>query len=209
MTSTRLLRSKFRAGVACARFLTAVSFGLCLLTAACSESSGPIEAPPAFVKGEPLRHGLDAPALLTDSASFAVVQGEGDTLVVFYDNPRTPEPDEGDWFVKLVVPGDAQYVDVAGNPRTDGDSVVITLDIDPQSYSVRLEPHGSTFPGDAAVLCFNYKYADLRGRDARNLHIWYQGEVGDTWTAQATTFDQRGFRIFADLAHFSNYSIAW
>lgn len=128
---------------------------------------------------------------------------------MYYDNPRTAEPDEGDWFLKLEIPADAQFVDAQGNPRSDGDSVVLTAVVDSEVYVAHLEPHGSQFPGAPAVLAFNYKYGDLRGREARDLRVWYRATNDDPWSPQPTNVDVSGHWIFAELTHFSNFAVAW
>jgi hypothetical protein len=208
-----------------------------LLLAACSDATAPTEAVPAFAKGGraggrsttvsaslpeddasspdsptiiTIRHTAEAPPLQTYDTTFTAIQGQGNTFVVFYENPWTVYDTPGDWFMRLDIPSDGQFVDENGVPYSYGEPVAITASIDPSEFFVRFGPHGSTFQGrKPAVLSFNTQFADLGGVDIKNLVLWYQPSNGEDWAAQPTAVDAKKNRIQTDLLHFSNYAVAW
>ena len=209
-----------------------------LLLAACSDATAPTGPLPEFAKGgrkaveqatavDPslpedetgtpdaatiitVQHLADAPPLQTYDTAFAAIQGQGNTFVVFYQDPWTADNTQGDWFMKLDIPSDGQFVDENGVPYSYGEPVEITAQIDPTEFFVRFGPHGSMFEGrKPAVLSFNTTYADLGGADIKNLVLWYQPSDGDDWAAQPTAVDAKRNRIRTDLYHFSNYAVAW
>jgi hypothetical protein len=152
----------------------------------------------------------DAPRLMTYDTTFTAIQGQGNTFVVFYQNPWTTENTQGDWFMKLDVPSDAQFVNEWGEPYADGAVVEITVLIDETRFFVQFGPHGSTFLGkQPAVLMFNYLYADLGDVDPANLKVFYQPSANTEWAAQTSVIEKKGNRILLDIYHFSNYAVAW
>ncbi len=201
-----------------------------LFVAACNDVSAPLGTPdfakggkgnnaetnpePTEVLGEvpPLTivQSADAPPLTTYSTSFTAVQGEASTFVVFYDNPWSPEVDEGEWFMKLDVPMDATFMDADGNPAFYGDTVQVTVEIDSTRFFVQFGPHGSVFVGNKpATLSFNLRFAELNGDDPRLLDVWYQPYVDEPWLPEPTQVDKRGRKAVVSIDHFSNYAIAW
>ena len=208
-----------------------------LLLAACSDVTAPTDAVPALAKGGravdrsttvsasfpeddtsspdaptiiTIRHSAEAPPLQTYDTTFTAIQGEGDTFVVFYENPWTANGTPGDWFMKLDIPSDGQFIDADGAPYTYGEPVAVTAQIDATEFFVRFGPHGSTFQGrKPAVLSFNTAYVDLDGVDINHLVLWYQPSDDEDWSAQPTIVDAKKNRIQTDLYHFSNYAVAW
>ncbi len=155
-----------------------------------------------------VRQSVDAPPLLTYDTAFVAVQGEGQTFTLYYEDPA--DGSAGDWFIKIWIPHDAEFVSEAGEPYANGDTVAIATHVDPSYLFVRFGPHGSTFVGNRpALLRFHTKFMDLGGRDSADLRVWYQPSVGFEWTPQETVVDQRGHQIWLDIYHFSNYAVAW
>jgi hypothetical protein len=155
-----------------------------------------------------IRQSADAPPLLTYDTTFVVVQGLGETFTLYYEDPA--DGSAGDWFMKIWIPSDAEFMTEDGVPYADGDTVSIATHVDPSYLFVRFGPHGSTFLGNRpALLRFSTKFMDLGERDVADLRVWYQPSVGSDWTVQETVVDHAGHQIWIDVHHFSNYSVAW
>jgi hypothetical protein len=174
-----------------------------------AELSAPLSD--GLVPENTIRQAADAPALMTYSASFTAIQGEGNTFVVFYENPWTDDGTQGDWFMKLDIPADAQLLRADGTAAVYGDAIEITVQIDPSLFFAQFGPHGSQFDGRRpAQLSFNLEFAEPLSRQAQDdLQAWYQPEVGEQWTPRATTVDLKRNKVILDLYHFSNYAIAF
>ena len=173
-----------------------------------TDTGSPAPSTDGTVPATTIAQSNSAPPLLTYSTSFAAVQGEGDTFIVFYEDEWNPGM-QGDWFLKLNIPSDAQFVDELGNPVAEGDTVVVTVDIDPSLFFVRFGPHGSTFAGNKpATLQFNYSYAES-GWNENDLAVWYQPTEGESWNEEPTQIDKKKNRVTIELYHFSNYAVAW
>ena len=173
--------------------------------------TGPVAPSDAAVPANTLRQSADAPALMTYETSFTAVQGEGNTFIVFYVDPWIDEVMQGDWFMKLDIPMDAQLLRADGTPAAPGESIEITVEIDPSLFFAQFGPHGSQFDGrKPAKLSFNLEFAEPLSRQAKSdLQAWYQPEVGEQWTPRATTVDLKRNKVVLDLYHFSNYAIAF
>ncbi len=150
----------------------------------------------------------EAPPLLTYSTSFTAIQGQANTFIVFYEDEWNPGM-QGDWFLKLNIPRDGQLLDENGNPAAPGDTVQITVEIDPSLFFVRFGPHGSSFNGNKpATLQFNYAYAQ-GGWNQNDLAVWYQPADGEAWNEEPTEVNTKKNRVLINLYHFSNYAVAW
>jgi hypothetical protein len=194
---------------------------LVLGLAGCAEMAGPDD--PAMSRELPrstsmamvdspdhtLQQRHDAPALKTYETGFDVVQGEGQSFTLYYQDADTTDTVHPDWFLKVQIPQSAQFVDLNGQAVAKGDTVYVTIEVDPSRFLVRFGPHGSTFPGSGGTLAFKFDHADLDGKDAGDLRIWYQPKAGEGWTDQAAKVDVKGCQIWIDLRHFSNYAIAF
>jgi len=172
-------------------------------------NDGPItyagDVPPATIT-----HSADAPPLQTYRTSFTAIQGEGNTFVVFYRDPWTSGNNQGDWYLKIDIPSDAELLNENGVPVPVGEAVEITVELDSTRFFVQFGPHGSTFLGrKPALLHFNLRYADYQGLDLDALQVWYQPNVAETWTAQPTEVNAKKHRLLMYLDHFSNYAVAW
>ncbi len=159
---------------------------------------------PDVPDGEPcvLRHATDGPPLATLETSFVAVQGRRAQLDFDWS--------DGEWYGKVIIPRDAQLLDASGRPLAKGESVLITVELDPDRYLVRFGPHGSTFLGrNPALLIFDVERADFGTADPRATRIWYQPYEGDAWSALASTWDIKNWAIEVPIYHFSNYAVAW
>lgn len=158
-----------------------------------------------------VRHSPHAPPLETYHARFRATQGKKTQYYIHYQLPWGGGP----LFLKLIIPPQAQLVDETGRPLNRGESVDITIDIDPVTYLISFGPHGSTFdPDHPARLVLAMEYADWSEHseaDAQSLGLHYQPAAGEPWavTANPVSFDPASFWASVPLDHFSNYAIAW
>ena len=128
--------------------------------------------------------------------------------VSYAEDSLTGGPNKAPWFLRLTLPADAQYVDSTGLFHALGDTVEVRVQVEPDAFGVRLDPHGTVFP-TPAILSFNFEHADVSGKDLDFLRLWYQPHTGYPWAPQPVELDRKGFTIGAELAHFSNYALAW
>ena len=157
-----------------------------------------------------LKQAVSGPTLQSTGHSFALVQGNGGTFKVYYDDPDPSDNAAPDWFLSLHVPQSARLTDESGRPLEKGDTLHVRVTVHPASFLAHFEPHGAEFTGDhPATLSFNYKHADLGEGDPGDLGIWYQATAEDEWAKEATEVDIRGSRVVMHLLHFSNYAVAF
>ncbi len=182
-----------------------------LLFGGCADPSGPVETEPQASQPqiEKLRPMPSAPELETYDTTVVVIQGEQAAVTLPYaEDSLTGGPNKDSWFLQLTLPADAQYVDSAGSFHALGDTVEVHLQVERDAFGVHLDPHGTVFP-TPAVLSFNFRHADVSGKDLDLLRLWYQPHTGYPWAPQPVELDRKGFTISAELAHFSNYALAW
>jgi len=185
--------------------------------AGCS-SDDPLEPVPE-TSLEFLRFPPDLAPLVTSSGSFWAVAGENRELVLRY----LPEPgdSEGDEFLRFKVSGNALLRRPDGTTFQRGDSVRITVTVDPEDrFLFRFEPSGLRFdPDDPAELRVRYLRVgtDLNGdgvSDARDrnfearLRIWKQQRAGDPWEPVGTVRFEADKELRADIEDFTGFCIA-
>lgn len=133
----------------------------------------------------------DPNVLTVRQASFWAVRGEGRRLEMDYAN--------GEEFLDFEIRDNALLRRPNGTLFQDGDSVLITVTVDPNNrFIVYFEPSGLVFnPLDPAHLEINYKQAnpDIDGdgdddddddRLETRLRIWQQERIGLPWLPLAT-----------------------
>ena len=121
-------------------------------------------------------------------------------------------------FLRLTT-ADPAWVPGLGD-LAPGDSVLITVTIDPTNIKISLEPTGLLF-GDPAQLQVSYGGAggDLNGDglvddtdayiESQLLGIWYREGVDSAWSrvSAAQSLSDKSFR--SALQHFSEYALCW
>ncbi len=118
--------------------------------------------------------------------------------------------EDGFWFMSVLIPREGTFVDQYGNPYSDGDTVLITMDIDPVYFHVEFSPHGSTFQGKfPAVIQYSLTYADVEEEALSGLSVYYRPEAGNAWTALPTEWKWKSYWVEAPIDHFSGYAVAW
>ncbi len=149
------------------------------------------------------------------AATFWAVRGQQRSVQINYlsSTGNTSSP-----FLRLVT-ADPAYVPGWGN-LAPGDSVLITVTIDPYNIKVSLEPTGLLF-GDPAQLQISYGGAsgDLNGDgvvdstdayiESQLLGLWYREGAASAWTQISATQSLSDKSFTSALQHFSEYAVSW
>ena len=149
------------------------------------------------------------------TATFWAVRGEQRSLQINYFSVTG---DTSSPFLRLVV-DDPAYVPGLGD-LAPGDSVLMTVTVDPANIKISLEPTGLLF-GNPAQLQIWYGGAggDLNGDgvvdatdayiESQLLGIWYREGVDSVWSrvSATQTLSDKSFR--SALPHFSEYALCW
>lgn len=155
------------------------------------------------------------PALDQFQVSVWAVRGQRRAVQINYlDTPgNSPQP-----FLQLDVTDPVSAPGIGAIAL--GDSVLITVTVDPASILVRLEPSGIQF-GQPAQLHMWYGGAggDLNGDgvvdgtdsdiESRLLQLWCQVGPGDPWAVIPAVQSALDRTFTAALPHFSNYAVAF
>lgn len=149
------------------------------------------------------------------TAAFWAVRGETRSVQINYlsSTGDTTFP-----FLQLTIT-DPVFVPGIGNLES-GDSVLVTVTIDPADIKVSLEPTGLLF-GDAAQLQISYGGAsgDLNGDGAVDetdadietqlLGLWYREGAESAWTRIPASQAVSDKSFISALLHFSEYAVSW
>lgn len=158
------------------------------------------------------------PILDTYQTSFWARRGAAASVEIRY------RAADGTWrpYVALSIPKGGLYQRPDGSLFADGDAVLITVTVDPNSLVVQFEPTGLVFnQRHPAQLRIWYTGADpdFDGNgvvDATDAYIervllgvWLREDPDDDWEQVAAT-QSLGLKLFtADLRHFSRYAVSW
>jgi hypothetical protein len=199
-------------------------FALLLVGAACRDVAAPPMQPavtvslPSPAGIHMLRQAPGAPALETYQVSFWACDGETAAVTVNY-LPAAGET-VGQPFLRFSVPKNSMAMDPNGRRLRRGDSVLITLTIDPVTFSVDFQPSGVWFSnGSPAQLTFWYQNADpdyngdgvVDAADkqlAQQIAVWGRAG-GRRWTALPSAVDPNLPRVSTSVMHFSEYAVSW
>lgn len=154
------------------------------------------------------------PPLDQFQVSFWAVRGQPSSVLINYvGSVAAPQP-----FLRLDVT-DPTFVPGRGNLAV-GDSVLLTVTVDPVHVLVQLEPSGVQF-GQPSALSIWYGGAggDLNGDGVADstdagiegglLKVFYQEDVADPWTGISSVQSATDRTFTAQLQHFSRYAVAW
>jgi hypothetical protein len=163
----------------------------------------------------------DAPLLETLHGAFWAVRGERQTFRIRYDVPgevENPSPD----FFRLDLHQESLLTRPDGNLLADGDSILITVDIDPVRLLVELGPSGLTFsPEDPAELRLWYARADRDyngdgveddqdvALESSFLGLFTRDDPSSDWQPLSSDRDTVRKRFTAEIEHFTGYTISW
>jgi len=149
------------------------------------------------------------------SASFWAVRGQQRSVQINY---LSSTGDTSAPFLGLTTT-DPAWVPGLGD-LAPGDSVLVTVTIDPTNIKISLEPTGLLF-GDPAQLQVSYGGAggDLNGDgvvddadayiESQLLGIWYREGVDSTWTKVSASQSLLDKSFTVALPHFSEYAVCW
>lgn len=186
--------------------------------AGCQESSGPLSVPE--VEGPRLGAAGSVPILEQSSSaapletyrvSFWAYRGKSTDVTVGYQG--------GAPFLRFWVPKEALLGGADGRPLIKGDSVYLTLTIDPVYFQVDFQPSGVKFSVKApAVVTFWYANAnrDLSGNgvvDGNDQHRLEQLAIHYIASGAGSRLpsknDKEAQTVSAPLLHFSQYAVSW
>jgi hypothetical protein len=204
-----------------------ILFALALLAGGCGEGLGPrpiAVQPPLFqaTATKPvsvLRQGKTAPLLATYQVSVWAYVGRASAVSVRYLTAKGQTV--GDTFLRFNIPKGGLVAGANGAALKSGDSILVTLTIDPTSFLVDFQPSGVLFSKtSSATLGFWYGRAnpDLNGDGVVNsadqaliqqLAIWYQGSKITGWSQQPSINDPTKQLVGTAVYHFSQYAVGW
>jgi hypothetical protein len=196
------------------------------LVAACSDQVGPSSAAPALnAQRVPqgsipiLQQSATAPALASYRVAFWAYVGQSSLVTVRYQ-PSAGQV-VGDPFLRFEIPRNGLVAGASGMPLRRGDSVAISVTIDPGTFLVDFQPSGVMFsPNAPARLALWYGNAnlDLNGNGVldgndrtlmEQLAIWYQLSPSASWFKQLSKNDPAQTLVGTELYHFSEYAVSW
>jgi len=149
------------------------------------------------------------------TASFWAVRGEPRSLQINY---LSATGDTSSAFLRLTTT-DPAYVPGLGD-LAPGDSVLITVTIDPDNIKVSLEPTGLLF-GEPGQLQISYGGADgdLNGDgvvddtdayiESQLLGLWYREGTNGVWEPIPAVQELADKSFVSALPHFCEYAISW
>jgi hypothetical protein len=164
-----------------------------------------------------LKQSPSAPVLETYQLSFWAVKGKSANVRVQYQ----PVSGMSNNFLQFSIPKTGLLTGANGARLRTGDSLQITLSIDPRTFLVAFQPSGVQFSASTpATLRMWYQNADpdLNGDgvvdstdDALSLQLgmWTSPDTFDSWTTMSSVLDPSGKSVTASVYHFSGYSVAW
>jgi hypothetical protein len=149
------------------------------------------------------------------TASFWAVRGEPRSIQINY---LSSTGDTSSAFLRLTT-ADPAYVPGVGD-LAPGDSVLITVTIDPDNIKVSLEPTGLLF-GEPGQLQISYGGADgdLNGDgvvddtdsyiESQLLGLWYREGTDSVWERIPAVQVLSDKSFVSALPHFSEYAVSW
>lgn len=158
-------------------------------------------------------------------ATFWAVKGENREVILRFeedDESGGSDDDEGDKFLRFKVPNDALHLRPDGTPFLEGDSVEITIRVDPTGrFIFHFEPVGLVFNPDVpAELKIWYDEADpdLNGDGVVDdddvateleLRLFRQQDGSTIWEDIGfVEFDPLDDEIEGDVHHFTGFALA-
>ncbi len=184
----------------------------------------PAPPPPPPSSGNPqafvLRQASSAPTLERYSASFWAVKGKDRTLEVRYTESNSSVSNRP--FLRLIVYEASLDRDTNGKRLRTGDSLLISVQIDPATFRVDFEPSGLAFnTSKMPSLRLSYSYADLDvdrdgdvdPTDALILesatNFYHYTTTSSPWTLQPTIRNNFERYLEMSLPGFSGYAVSW
>jgi hypothetical protein len=171
-----------------------------------STSSAPITKPGSELEFVPVR--TTAPPLETTDTSFWAVKGEERELVLRFQGQGGPGT--GSKFLQFSVSDNSLLARPDGSSFQTGDSVEISVSVDPGLYSVNFEPSGLRFnPSDPAELELDYGETedDFLIREGE-FDAWRQELSNQPWELIGSLQMEELDEIEIDVLGFTRYALA-
>jgi len=205
-----------------------VRLGVLLAVVACHDAAAPGNAPRAlgdvvastdpFADVHILQQGPTAPALETYQVSFWVTKGKAATLVVNYQGSPGKVPDP---FLVFGVPKDGLIAGPNDPHMAKGDSILLTVSIDPTRFLADFGPSGMKFSAKSPAIltmCYEHMDPDLNGDGVvddtdkalqQQISFWTQSMKEGDWFKLPTKYDPANPCVSAQIFHFSQYAVSW
>jgi hypothetical protein len=202
-----------------------ISVALVLVVGGCADQAGSFSVP-VFdtVIGDSPTHILQqsptAPPLSAYETTFWAKKGKESRIPVDYvpvDGQKVGQP-----FLYFNIPKEGLIAGPAGTVLAKNDSVLMTLTIDPVSFSADLQPSGVKFSVTSPAsltICYENMNQDLNGDGVvdgtdellqQQISFWYQSEKGDSWWVKLPSkYDGTNPCVSTPLYHFSYYAVSW
>lgn len=173
----------------------------------------PVSIRPTKTGLQPFRSG--GLSLDHNSVTFWAVRGEARSVQINY---LSSTGDTSFPFLQLAIT-DPVFVPGRGDIMV-GDSVLITVTVDPADIKVSLEPTGLQF-GDPSRLQISYGGADgdmngdgvVDSTDAQIethlLGLWYREDAGSAWSVIPATHSLADRAFISALRHFCDYEVSF
>ena len=166
-----------------------------------------------------LQQAPTAPALETYQTSFWVTKGKAATLVVNYQSPDGQTV--ADRFLQFDLPKDGLIAGAYDPHMAKGDSILLTLSIDPTGFLAHFGPSGVKFSAKSPAIltmCYEHMDPDLNGDGIvdetdealqQQISFWTQSMKAGDWFKLPTQYDPANPCVTAKLYHFSEYAVSW
>jgi hypothetical protein len=149
------------------------------------------------------------------AASFWAVRGQQRSVGINY---LSSTGDTSAAFLRLST-GDPAYVPGVGT-LAPGDSVLITVTVDPMNIKVSLEPTGLLFGNPAQMqIWYGGAGGDLNGDgvvdstdayiESQLLGLWYREGTASAWARIPAVQSASDKSFSSALSHFSEYAVSW
>ena len=171
-----------------------------------STSSAPITKPGSELEFVPVR--ATAPPLETTDTSFWAVRGEERELVLRFQDQGGSGT--GSKFLQFSVPDNSLLARPDGTPFQTGDSVEISVSVDPGLYVVDFGPAGLRFnPSEPAELELDYGETedDFLLREGE-FDAWRQELSNQPWELIGSVQMEELDEIEIDILGFTRYALA-
>jgi len=165
-----------------------------------------------------LQQAPTAPPLQVYETSFWVTKGKAATLVVNYQAPDGQVPDR---FLQFTVPKDGLIAGAYDPHMSKGDSILLTLSIDPTGFLAHFGPSGVKFSAKSPAIltmCYEHMDPDLNGDGIvdetdealqQQISFWTQSMKAGDWFKLPTKYDPSNPCVSAKIYHFSQYAVSW
>lgn len=200
--------------------IAAITLALAGIASGCTESTAPggTGSSPGPVRSgiTPIRQAPDAPPLASYAVQFTAVKGESKEIEVKYAG-ASGEPED---FLDIELHENSLLKWPDGTPIQDGESVAMSIVIDPETFLFTLRPAGLEFdPAWPLEIEIRYENADddfdedgdIDGEDdsIRTSLGTFREDLADQWTPLLTENDSASGTLRARSKRLDNIAVSW